>query len=340
MKVWMFPKTNKENPYNNMLSSSIEKYGVNVTNFRQRNFLDIKKNEILHLHWPHSLYQSNSLMVMTFKAIALILVLSVLKLKGSKIVWTLHNLYPHKYKYKFMEKIIRKKIISISNLIITAGEFIKKEAINEFNIENKHIEVIPIGNYVELYNQERSMYDIRQKYNIPEKNFIFLFCGAIKEYKGVIELLESFIKLKEKKNNISLIIAGKPDYFMNQKLNKYLGTENIYLDLRFIPDDELSTLLDNCNAVVLPFKNITTSSSAILALSFYKPIVALDAPFFREYFDDNTSVLFNNIGGLSYAMEKIMKLTIDKSTFDKRIIDLDWERIGNQMKKIYLGLYN
>jgi glycosyltransferase involved in cell wall biosynthesis len=51
------------------------------------------------------------------------------------------------------------------------------------------------------------------------------------------------------------------------------GGARVVLRLEYIPDEEVAHLLDGVDVVVLPFRRVTTSGSAILALSHGRPLL-------------------------------------------------------------------
>ena len=73
-----------------------------------------------------------------------------------------------------------------------------------------------------------------------------------------------------------LLICGKP---LPKKLGRELEARaaadpRIVLRLERIPEGDLSGILRAADAVVLPFRDILTSGSAILALSHGRPVIA------------------------------------------------------------------
>ncbi|WP_445725692.1 glycosyltransferase, partial [Flavobacterium sp.] len=106
---------------------------------------------------------------------------------------------------------------------------------------------------------------------IEENDFVYLYLGFIKPYKGIEELISAFKSLKI--NNKKLIIAGNvlnKDYF-NSIFEK---NKDILFVNKFIENDELQYFYNSANVVVLPFKKVENSGSAILAMGFKKVVVA------------------------------------------------------------------
>ena len=106
----------------------------------------------------------------------------------------------------------------------------------------------------------------------------FLFFGRVQEYKGVEDLLAAFLAMPDD-GAAHLTVAGQCDdpslrsrlYAMAQR-----GGARVLLRLERVSDEELAELLVCADVVVLPFRRVTTSSSAMLALSYGRPLIVPD----------------------------------------------------------------
>lgn len=332
MKIWMWPKYSETNKYNELLSNSLIEKGIVVENYRRRFIFKLKRNNILHMHWIHSVYQSNIRILFILKSIIFFLKLIFYKIRGVKIIWTVHNIYPHSFKYKKLEKWIRSSVLKIVNKVIVASESIKIKLITELNVEESKIFVIPHGHYKGVYKSNNI--DFKQKYNIPKNNYVFLFFGAIKPYKGVLELVEVFNSCGDK--NSTLIVAGNPTTELYNKLNN-VNSKNIVFDLRFIPDEEIYDIIKCSDVVVLPYKEVTTSGTAILALSLYRPIVAPKTNFLNEYFDEYTSYLYDSkeTSLIDALIQVKTKEIYNVNRFIDKLNDLNWSNIATEIIKCY-----
>jgi glycosyltransferase involved in cell wall biosynthesis len=58
---------------------------------------------------------------------------------------------------------------------------------------------------------------------------------------------------------------------------------NLTLRLEFVPDGELAALLAAADVVVLPFRRVTTSGTAMLAMSYGRPLIVPDLPQLAEF---------------------------------------------------------
>ncbi|WP_426449075.1 glycosyltransferase [Paenibacillus sp. S-38] len=335
MRVWMGPKYNDTNMYNQLLSESLEGIGLEVNDVKRKQFSKLKRGDVLHVHWIHPLYQKNNMLLFLIRSLVMILVFSFLRLKGVVLIWTIHNLYPHQHKFPTLERLTRKTVISLCTKCVTASEFIKKQVVKEFGVKPDKIAVIPHGHYQGVYQHQGKNY--REIYGIPENGYVYLFIGAIKPYKGVQQLVESFNRIKNE--NTYLVIAGKPSKDMEEVLARYQGQQNIIMDLRFIPDEEVADIISMCDSFVLPFQEITTSGSAILALSFKKPIVIPKTPFVDEYFTPEIASIYDPAKGelLESAMLQVQKVdpVQVEPVYEHILGRLDWKNIALQLSEIY-----
>ena len=89
----------KVNPYNALLYSNIKA----ITRAHTQNSVHeyshkkaiLEKFDIIHFHWPDGYINQKSMFKTLQRSILLTLILFIVKLKGSRIVWTVHNVSPH-----------------------------------------------------------------------------------------------------------------------------------------------------------------------------------------------------------------------------------------------------
>lgn len=71
------------------------------------------------------------------------------------------------------------------------------------------IAIVPNGFCSESYTQNITE-DLRQKLNIDANDTVLLFAGRISPDKGCLMLMEAFNNLREKRDNLKLVIVGDP----------------------------------------------------------------------------------------------------------------------------------
>jgi beta-1,4-mannosyltransferase len=341
MKVWMWPKSSEMNFYNGLLTDSLCSAGMDIMDLKHGKLMlqigQVKSGDIVHIHWMHHAYQNRNLVLFMIKSLIFVLTMLYLKLRNVQLIWTIHNLYPHNAKHHQMERFMRTVICRFCSKLIVASESIKRKVMAEFDVKASKLFVVKHGHYLGVY-QPKGI-DFRRCYNISEDADIYLFLGAIRAYKGVKELIESFNEVKT--SQTYLIVAGKADKEMETYLKRVEDTENIIMDLRFVPNEEVADLISVADIMVLPYKEITTSGSAILGLSFKKLIVMPDNDFIAEYFKEGMVVHYDptDDNGLANAMKAALNVKKDEKApkYEEVLKELEWSAIAQKIKSVYQG---
>lgn len=341
MRVWMWPKSSELNFYNDLLTDSLCGAGLDIKDLKHGKLIlqvgQARSGDIVHIHWIHHAYQNSNRLLFIAKSFIFVLTMLYLKLRNVQLIWTIHNLYPHHAKFPRMERFMRTLICRFCSKLIVASESIKWKVMMEFGVPESKLSVVKHGHYLGVYKSKGM--DFRRIYNISEDASIYLFLGAIKAYKGVEDLIESFNAVKTKQSY--LIIAGKADKEMEAYLKSVEDTENIILDLRFVPNDEVADLIRAVDVMVMPYKEITTSGSAILGLSFKKLIVMPDNDFIDEYFKEDMVVSYDptDDSGLTNAMKRALNVGKEGKApkYEEVLKELEWSGIAERIKNVYQG---
>ena len=107
--------------------------------------------------------------------------------------------------------------------------------------------------------------------------------------------------------------------------------------LDFIPNENIQNFFNACDVFVLPYKDITTSGAALLAMSFGRPIIAPNISSFKELLSAENGVLYDTEkhDGLFSALNKAFRSSWSK----KKIINLahqyDWGSLGYDLANLY-----
>lgn len=247
----------------------------------------------------------NCVHVQTFR-ISFIEILLYLFLKPNikELVYTAHNILPHEI--NFVDKLMYKIMYKISNRIVVHNNYCKALLVKNFKINENKIFVIPHGTY-----QSYKMYEIEG--STAKSKFTILQLGTIREYKGIITLIDAIGLLPEKyKKKVQVIIAGsqalKLDSTDYQRLVNEKGLQKtiIFLNNR-VQDEEICSMYNKADVCVLPYKEVYGSGALLMSYTFNKPVIVSDIPTFIEETDmGKTGLLFKN--GNSYDLkEKIIE---------------------------------
>lgn len=276
-RVYVLPRierSSKYNPYLKLLYENIKEIPVESVNPLVPKFLIRKfrgERSIVHYHWLEFCNIKEFIILMYKLSLLFLFVLS-----GGEVVWTMHNLTPHCKKYKKLNFIIRKWMISIVKFIILHSENAKPSVTSFYRIPGRMIKIVPHPKYkVTIKEKKESIEKINRTYKLHIKDSmpIFIMYGRISQYKGILEVLKIFIK-----NEYQLIIAGDTAKESAEYVNiiKELSnkTKNIFFINKFIPTEEEEYLFGASDAAIFNFTKMLSSGSILLATSYGKEIIA------------------------------------------------------------------
>jgi glycosyltransferase involved in cell wall biosynthesis len=206
--------------------------------------------------------------------------LRALKRAGVRLVWTVHNLKGHAAKGEDANDIAAHKImIEHADAIILHCDYAREALIELYQPSagaRARMHVLLHGSYVRQYDVDLEQAAARRALGLTDVGTVFAFVGSIRGYKNVGELLDAFMRVEDLSPDDRLFIAGRPyPPKFGRKLEKLASQDKrIVLELDRLPEDQLTRVLRAADAVVLPFRDILTSGSAILALSHGRPVIA------------------------------------------------------------------
>ena len=290
MKVLVLPRDGA-NPYQDLLYGELRRRGAEVcyvgllTPSYTLNLLlqpvelairRLTGARILHLHWVYGfgLIASDRYPFLRRVAQAWFAVwLWTVRLLGLRLVWTAHNTLPSSPVFADDVR-ARRKLVAACDLVIAHSPS-ALTALAELDIVPRKSAVIPHGPFMASVSPEL----LRTPGAGPGPRRL-LFFGRVQPYKGVEDLLAAFAALPPDLD-ARLTIAGEcSDPSLAAVIAEFARQSAGCVETRLerIPDDEVSRLFADADAVVLPFKQITTSGSAVLALCHGRPIVVPDLP--------------------------------------------------------------
>jgi beta-1,4-mannosyltransferase len=346
MKVIFLPDYSKNNPYQKALANSLSKEDVDIkfsSAFNLLSVLRVVKNykpDILHIHWAHPFLLASSRGKTILKSVSFIGGLLILKLFGVKIVWTVHNIVNHEGRFSSLELFFNKFVARLCDKIIVHCPSAKNEVMNAYAVtRDSVIVVIPHGNYIHSYENVIDKAQARKQLHLGTEDVIFLYFGLIEPYKRVPELIEAFKKLKAPQ--AKLLIVGKPYNIeiADGIMERCDRNNHIEIIFKFIPDNEIQIYMNAADVVVLPYQDILTSGSVILAMSFGKPIIAPAIGCIPDTMDSEGSFLYNpsDENGLLEALRRALDLDlVNMGSHNLEVAkQINWDEITKQTYEIY-----
>ncbi len=233
-----------------------------------------------------------------------------------KVVLTVHDV--ESFRPGMHSGFLRNFTYLLSSAVIVHNVVSKTELLRiNPEIESKTY-VIPHGSYLGLIAPRISKEAARQSLKLPLKEKVILFFGQIKEVKGLDLLIEAFGKVASNIAPVKLVIAGKvwkADFSKYQSLiDKYEIANNCRLEIRYIPDDEISAFYSCADLIVLPYRKIYQSGVLLMAMSYGVPVLASDLPGMREIVRDEVNgYLFESGNAESLARKLVDVFSAEES---------------------------
>jgi beta-1,4-mannosyltransferase len=321
--VVILPDAGPENPFQYELASFLrkKKFKVNIgkkytlgSTFRA---VRAHRPDVLYFDWVHSFILGQSAIWTYFKSLVFVLEIIFVKyFKHIPITHTLHNLQNHAGLYLKLERIVYGFFLKNCTHIRVYSETTKAAAIEKFGLDSVKIAVIQDLPFHYYYQNNITQSEARAELQLAGNQFVYLFFGEIKPYKGLHDLIPVFKTFAQPTDR--LVIAGKSydvDYF--ESLKKLAdNSEHVIWYHRFIEDDEVQTFFNAANVVVLPFVRIDHSGSVDLAMSFRKPVVTLKTESMCKLLANQTELLFETPSELAGCLQQVK--TIDSQAIGQQ----------------------
>jgi len=354
MNVWITAYSQR-NPYMSLLTEHLNDRGLEVEeDVLPQSTIALRGlwegfPDILHLHWLgafHFVGDPGPLEPVWVRArvAATLELLKRAQRRGTGIVWTAHNLSDHEGRFPGPDERFHREVARLADGIAAHSGHAKSSVVEEFGLERPaKVSVIPHGNYVKTYPNEISRAEARRRLNVPTEARVFLFVGLIRPYKNIPSLIETFGELPGSRG-ARLLVAGSPrDGSLEQVVRERAGEDpNVELVLEYIPDDELQVYLKAADIVVLPYRKILTSGSAVLAMSFGRPVIAPKLGTIRDVVGPHGGFLYDpsDPEGLEAALSR--GLDADRSELREigernleRARGWSWESVARQTQQLY-----
>jgi beta-1,4-mannosyltransferase len=242
----------------------------------------------LHFHWPESLYRYGRgpawlrPFLSRVKLIVFTARLAAARVLGYRLVWTVHQVFPHESFDRALERRGARLLARASHLLITHDHWTAAQARSELSIRGKKIAVVPHGSYIGVYPEGRARGEVRRELGLPQDSFVFLCFGELRPYKEIDLLLTAFSTVFLP--NARLVVAGNVKVpSVGAAVRAASATDSRILTLfGFVPENQIAELFHACDAAVLPRGEPGTSGSLLLAFSMGLPVVVANVPTARE----------------------------------------------------------
>ncbi|KJL29522.1 glycosyltransferase [Microbacterium oxydans] len=247
------------NPYLVQLCEALDRTpGIDLSFFSWKRAI-LGRLDVLHVHWPELLVGGHRLSGRIARRILTAVFLVRARLTGVAIVRTLHNLERPSDMAK-IDLALLDAVDRLTTLTITLND--------DTPLPEGHARrTILHGHYRDWF----------ASYPTPEAiDGRMGYVGLIRRYKGVEQLIEAFRALDA--DGSSLSVAGRPSTDdLEAELIGLAGDDaRVEFHFRFLDDAELVARISEAEFIVLPYRHMHNSGTALAALSVGRAILVPD----------------------------------------------------------------
>lgn len=294
---------------------------------------------IVHLQWHHRYLTANRLAFAIARTVLFFVQWALLRALGARFVWTVHNLVEHEGRHARWEMFACRLLVRMVDAPVAHCGEAAREVAAAYHIPVERVRVVPHGLLEVTGSPDRDA--TRRSIGLTDDDIFLLNFGRIRAYKGIDRLLDAFRRADAPR--MHLAVAGFPDDPELADALRQQGEEDPRLTFRFglLDDQELSSLLCACDAVVLPYRNSLTSGAAVLAAAHARPVIAPALGCLRELPADGAIIYDENTeDGLHHALARAAGAPLDAlgAVAREHAQRFPWELVARRTLQIYDGL--
>ncbi|OUP32162.1 glycosyltransferase family 4 protein [Bacteroides sp. An19] len=304
----------------NINSPKKKSFEAIIHTFRAINEAKRLRADILHIH-----------------AIGPALLVPYAKMLGMKVVFTHHGPDYDRDKWGFaaktMLKLGERMGCMFADEVIVISDVIRNLIKRKYN-RTQHVHLIYNGvSQPEICDYPEYFHGL----GIEKGKYILGMCRFVPE-KNLHHLVEAFSRIDAA--DCRLVLAGDTDFEDDYSRSlKETARKNGVVLTGFIKGRKLHSLLTNCRAYCLPSSHEGLPIALLEAMSYGVKVIVSDIPANLEVGLDNGDYFpVGNVGALAGKLKTVIEQPLQHIDYDMK--KYDWEKIADQVTKVYLGTSN
>lgn len=267
----------RANPYLDYLEEALRATGLVIGShsegFRWRHLLFSRRLPLVyHLHWLNALHTGGKPWQTLLLSIGYLAKLLVLRLRGRRIVWTVHNLLPH-YRATLADRLCHLATARLAHALIVHNEAARDVVQQVYRPQ--HVPLVAfMGRYEARYGAKAPREESRARLHLPPEPLVFLIFGQLRANKRIDRLVECFAELDPKRFLLLICGTRASKDALNECREQIAHASQIVLREGFFPDEDVRFLFGAADAFLFTGDEILSTSSVVLAMSYGLPILA------------------------------------------------------------------
>jgi glycosyltransferase involved in cell wall biosynthesis len=211
---------------------------------------------------------------------------------------------------RLYSRVIGQRLVRGLDAYVTQSEFDKTQVARIYRIDRDMVSVVPVGLY-EDYKRPMDRAVAREELGTGEE-FVILYFGLIRRYKGVPCLIKAFDLLPQAIGSRSrLLIVGEvweEREMLQELIDSSSYRSQISLVPQYVPDSMIPKYFSAADVVSLPYLRASGSGVAHIAMTYGKPVIVSDVPALRESLADYQGALFFPPGDHLALRDKLLQV--------------------------------
>lgn len=240
--------------------------------------------------------------------------------------------YPELFKKNDLYQLVNwtKYSVKKASKIFTISLASKNDIIHVYKVSESKVVVTYPG------IKETKMNSTRNKY----REYI-LFVGTLQPRKNIVRLIEAFSKVKDKHQNLKLLIVGKKGWLFEEifEAPKKFGVEDKVRFLDFVKDEDMLSLYKNALCFVLPSLYEGFGLPVLEAMKYGCPVILSNVSSLPEAGGD--AALYFDPQNPDDIAEKLDKVLSDKKLRSEmikkgyeQVKKFSWEKTAKETLKV------
>lgn len=318
------------NPYWRCLKAELEKLGVELDNSPSWSFgrrwawANRRDVQVVHFHavqrfWAYELTRARLRWVVRFARNLLFA-----RATGYRTLYTVHDLRPleHSLQPDWIDFLGHWLAVNLTDAVFAHYDSGAKLLAKEYG-RKRGVHVVRHPSYVGVYPNEVSPESARSQLGFSGQHTVFLFFGGIRPNKGIDVLIAAFREIPGE--HLRLLVVGQawpPQTYVDGLLDQARQDTRVRVLPELVPDDQVQLYLNAADVVVFPFKQILTSGSTLLAMSFGRPVVAPALGCLPDVIRPEAGLLYDSADPNALCRALLTCRSLDLGALGRRALEL------------------
>jgi glycosyltransferase involved in cell wall biosynthesis len=271
--IFFYPDYSSGNSYQTSLYANYKNKGFSTFEDLQRSCPQLKAGDVFHIHWLNDIIRrEESIAAAFFDWLKKFILRS--KQEGAKILWTIHNIHSHEDRNRHIEQEIYKFLSDACDRCHMHEPFVVYEFLEYYNyLPWGKIRIAEHGSYQFVEGPQSSLVNLA--FGLSKNDRYVAVPGQLRRYKNIPMLVQASKYLQKNYSNLQICMLGQPHPELTQaEVSTLYDQPNVLFSRSRLSDDDYSRLVRDALFALLTYQSISTSGSAIHALSQGTLVVA------------------------------------------------------------------